>query len=200
MRCWSGSCNCPSPMREACRRTTPPRGRLPHRRKVRCANPVRRDAGRGRGRSCASGPRPACSTCAATTARRATASRTRRRWSNCPRASRAANWAGSQRRLRAEFARELFGHVEVGVLPRLVHSRFGLHVVEVLEREAGVAQPFESVRGAVAMALSQQAFVMALRQHFGPAGRRGRRGRRGPRRGRHAAGPIGMAFRAWTTC
>jgi len=54
-----------------------------------------------------------------------------------------------------EFAKELFGHVEVGVLPRLVHSRFGLHVVEVLAREPGIEQPFESVRGAVAMALRQ---------------------------------------------
>ena len=63
-----------------------------------------------------------------------------------------------------EFARELFGHVEVGVLPRLVHSRFGLHVVEVLEREGGEAQPFEAVQGAVAMALRQQTFVAALRQ------------------------------------
>ena len=65
-----------------------------------------------------------------------------------------------------EFARELFGHVEVGVLPRLVHSRFGLHIVEVLEREPGVAQPFESVRGAVAMSLRQQTFVTALRQYL----------------------------------
>ena len=65
-----------------------------------------------------------------------------------------------------EFARELFGHVEVGVLPRLVHSRFGLHVVEVLAREGGVAQPFEAVRGAVAMALGQQTFVAALRQYL----------------------------------
>ncbi len=65
-----------------------------------------------------------------------------------------------------EFARELFGHVEVGVLPRLVHSRFGLHVVEVLEREGGVAQAFETVRGAVAMALRQQTFVTALRQYL----------------------------------
>jgi peptidyl-prolyl cis-trans isomerase C len=63
-----------------------------------------------------------------------------------------------------EFAREVFGHVEVGVLPRLVHSRFGLHVVEVLEREGGVAQPFEAVSGAVAMALQQQTYVTALRQ------------------------------------
>ena len=63
-----------------------------------------------------------------------------------------------------EFARELFGHVEVGVLPRLVHSRFGLHVVEVLEREGGVPQSFEAVHGAVGMALRQQAWVTALRQ------------------------------------
>jgi len=63
-----------------------------------------------------------------------------------------------------EFARELFGHAEVGVLPRLVHTRFGLHVVEVLEREGGVPQAFEAVRGAVTMALRQQAWVTALRQ------------------------------------
>ena len=63
-----------------------------------------------------------------------------------------------------EFARELLGHVEVGVLPRLVHSRFGLHVVEVLEREPGAQQSFESVQGAVRMALRQQAYVTALRQ------------------------------------
>ena len=63
-----------------------------------------------------------------------------------------------------EFARELFGQLGIGVLPRLVHSRFGLHVVEVLAREGGVAQPFEAVHGAVAMALRQQAYVTALRQ------------------------------------
>ena len=90
-----------------------------------------------------------------------------RQWSNCP----SGEHGGDLDWLEAadcapEFARELFGHVEVGVLPRLVHSRFGLHVVEVLEREPGVAQPFESVRGAVAMALRQQAFVTALRQYL----------------------------------
>ena len=63
-----------------------------------------------------------------------------------------------------EFAREVFGRAEVGVLPRLVHSRFGLHVVEVLERDAGTRQPFEAVRGAVEMALRQQAYVAAMRQ------------------------------------
>ncbi|MEO8409380.1 MAG: peptidylprolyl isomerase [Propionivibrio sp.] len=65
-----------------------------------------------------------------------------------------------------EFARELFGHAEVGVLPRLVNSRFGFHVVEVLAREAGVAQPFEAVQGAVAMAMRQTTYVTALRQYL----------------------------------
>jgi hypothetical protein len=52
------------------------------------------------------------------------------------------------------------------VLPRLVHSRFGLHVVEVLAREPGRTPAFEAVRGAVAQALRQQAFVTALRQYL----------------------------------
>ena len=64
-----------------------------------------------------------------------------------------------------EFAKELFGKSEVGVLPRLVHSRFGLHVVEVLAREPGAEPSFESVRGAVAMALRQKTYVTALRQY-----------------------------------
>jgi peptidyl-prolyl cis-trans isomerase C len=65
-----------------------------------------------------------------------------------------------------EFAKELFGHIEVGVLPRLVHSRFGLHVVEVLARAAGTEQPFDAVSGAVAMSLRQKSYVTALRQYL----------------------------------
>jgi peptidyl-prolyl cis-trans isomerase C len=63
-----------------------------------------------------------------------------------------------------EFAREIFGQTEVGVLPRLVHSRFGLHVVEVLAREPGTVPAFETVHAAVAQALRQQSFATALRQ------------------------------------
>jgi peptidyl-prolyl cis-trans isomerase C len=65
-----------------------------------------------------------------------------------------------------EFARELLGHTEIGVLPRLVHSRFGLHVVEVLARESGLQPTFESVRAAVAQSLRQQSFATALRQYL----------------------------------
>ena len=65
-----------------------------------------------------------------------------------------------------EFAREVFGHAEVGVLARLVATRFGLHVVEVLARQAGVVPPFERVQGAVAQGLRQQLFATALRQYL----------------------------------
>jgi peptidyl-prolyl cis-trans isomerase C len=90
-----------------------------------------------------------------------------RKWSNCPSGEHGGElgWLGSAD-CAPEFARELFGRAEVGVLPRLVHSRFGLHIVEVLEREPGVAQAFETVRGAVAMALRQQVFVTAMRQYL----------------------------------
>lgn len=92
-----------------------------------------------------------------------------RHLSNCP----SGQQGGELGWLRAddcapEFARELFGQDEsqahIGVLPRLVHSRFGLHVVDVQAREPGQATPFEAVHAAVAQALRQQAFTTALRQ------------------------------------
>lgn len=87
--------------------------------------------------------------------------------SNCPSGAHGGDLGWLAREDCApEFAREIFAGPEIGVLPRLVHSRFGLHVVEVLAREAGHAQPFDAVRGAVALALRQQAFVTALRQYL----------------------------------
>jgi peptidyl-prolyl cis-trans isomerase C len=65
-----------------------------------------------------------------------------------------------------ELAKEILGHAEIGVLPRLVATRFGLHVVEVLAREPGAQPAFETVRSAVAQALRQQAFATALRQYL----------------------------------
>lgn len=87
--------------------------------------------------------------------------------SNCPSGAEGGSlgWLGQQD-CASEFAKELFGHTEVGVLPRLVHSRFGLHVVEVLQREPGQGQPFEAVRGAVLASLRRQTYVTALRQYL----------------------------------
>ena len=49
---------------------------------------------------------------------------------------------------------------------RLVHSRFGLHVVEVLERESGTVPPYEQVRAAVLQQLHQQSYATALSQYL----------------------------------
>ncbi len=97
-----------------------------------------------------------------------------RQWSNCPSAGQDAEKAGelgwmSREDCAPEFAREVFSResgAHVGVLPQLVHSRFGLHVVEVMARETGATAPFEDVREAVAARLRNQAFVTALRQYL----------------------------------
>jgi peptidyl-prolyl cis-trans isomerase C len=87
--------------------------------------------------------------------------------SNCPSAEQGGDLGWLRREDCApEFAREIFSAPEIGVLPRLVHSRFGLHVVEVIAREAGHAPDFNAVRGAVALALRQQNFVGSLRQYL----------------------------------
>lgn len=90
-----------------------------------------------------------------------------RRFSNCPSGAQGGDlgWleAGD---CAPEFAREVFGRTDNGVLPRLVHSRFGLHVVEVLHRAAGEAPGYEAVQGAVQHALERQTFAKALREYL----------------------------------
>jgi len=88
-------------------------------------------------------------------------------WSNCPSSAEGGElgWLGPQD-CAPEFGRELFGLNDIGVLPRLVHSRFGFHVVEVLERKSGTPRPFATVREAVRLALKQQTWATALRQYL----------------------------------
>lgn len=88
-------------------------------------------------------------------------------WSNCPSGVSGGmlGWLTTTD-CAQEFARPLFGSAEIGVMPQLVHSRFGLHIVEVLAREAGLPQAFEAVRGAVLLALQQQTYITALRQYL----------------------------------
>lgn len=87
--------------------------------------------------------------------------------SNCPSAARGGElgWV-EEGDCAPEFGREVFGRAEVGVLPRLVMTRFGMHVVEVLARQAGEPLPYEAVAPAVAQVLRQQSFATALRQYL----------------------------------
>lgn len=87
--------------------------------------------------------------------------------SNCPSAQDGGSLGWLQRDDCApEFSRELFGHTEVGVLPRLVASRHGLHVVEVLARERGHEPAYEQVRDAVAATLRRHLMAQALSQRL----------------------------------
>lgn len=89
------------------------------------------------------------------------------KFSNCPSGANGGDlgWL-SAGDCAPEFSRELFGQTEVGVLPRLVLTRFGMHVVEVLGRKPGTIQSYESVHGAVVSSLRQQAFITALQQYL----------------------------------
>jgi peptidyl-prolyl cis-trans isomerase C len=90
-----------------------------------------------------------------------------RQWSNCPTGAQGGELGWTTRDdCAAEFAQEVFGQQTVGILPRLVQSRFGFHVVEVTGREAGIQPEFEDVRQAVSLRLKQQAWTNALRQYL----------------------------------
>ncbi len=90
-----------------------------------------------------------------------------RQWSNCPSGASGGElgWL-TQQDCADEFARAVFAQETIGVLPLLVHSRFGLHIVEVLARDVGAAPAFEDVRAAVAQTLRQQAWANAVRHYL----------------------------------
>ena len=69
-----------------------------------------------------------------------------------------------------ELARELF-HVQhtqsgTGVHPRLFHTRFGFHIIDVLERRSGVEPAYEDVRERIAAMLTLQSRARALHQYM----------------------------------
>ena len=90
-----------------------------------------------------------------------------RKWSNCPSGAQGGElgWF-TFADCASEFAREIFGRAEIGVLARLVHSRFGLHVVAIDAREPGRLPAFEQVRDAVAQRMRQLHEISALRQYL----------------------------------
>ncbi len=91
--------------------------------------------------------------------------------SNCPSGAEGGDlgWLEAQD-CAPEFGSALFAQDEanahIGVLPRLISTRFGFHIVQVQAREPGVAQSFEAVKGSIAQVLRQQAYMTALRQYL----------------------------------
>lgn len=64
-----------------------------------------------------------------------------------------------------EFERAVFSTHAQGLLPQLVETRFGLHVVRLLDRSEGTRLPFEAVRGEIARALTDAARDRAWKQY-----------------------------------
>ena len=105
-----------------------------------------------------------------------------RELSNCPSGADGGDlgWIGPQD-CAEELANELFHQKNplrgIGLRPRLVHSRYGFHVVEVLGRKQGRQSPFEEVRERIAVQLAQQSRAKALHQYMQLAGGPGDRRR-----------------------
>jgi peptidyl-prolyl cis-trans isomerase C len=91
--------------------------------------------------------------------------------SNCPSSAQGGDlgWLAPED-CAPELANELFFQTDsrwgMGVHPRLVHTRFGLHIIEVLGRKKGTLPPFEQVREQIAARLALQSRATAMRQYL----------------------------------
>ena len=89
--------------------------------------------------------------------------------SNCPSSAQGGDlgWI-SPEDCAPELANELFYQTDpglgMGVRPRLVHTRFGLHIIEVLGRKKGTLPPFEELHPQIVQRLTHQSRATALRQ------------------------------------
>jgi peptidyl-prolyl cis-trans isomerase C len=64
-----------------------------------------------------------------------------------------------------EFDAALFGSAATGVLPRLVATRYGFHIICVDHRVAGRMLPFEQARSRIAAELAARVEARSLRQY-----------------------------------
>lgn len=91
--------------------------------------------------------------------------------SNCPTSTQGGDlgWVGPQD-CAPELATTLFFQTEtpvgLGVQPRLIHTRFGFHIIDVLERRDGKALALDEVRERVAAQLAMQSRAKALHQYM----------------------------------
>lgn len=91
--------------------------------------------------------------------------------SNCPTSAQGGDlgWVGPDD-CAPELANELFHqkHAQwgMGVHPRLIHTRFGFHIIEVLSRRAGKQPAYEEVRERITALLVMQSRARALHQYM----------------------------------
>lgn len=91
--------------------------------------------------------------------------------SNCPSSAQGGDlgWIGPDD-CAPELATELFhlqhAQTSTGVHPRLFHTRFGFHIIDVLERRSGRQPDYEEVRERIAALLTMQSRARALHQYM----------------------------------
>lgn len=94
-----------------------------------------------------------------------------RELSNCPTGATGGDlgWIGPQD-CAPELANELFFQTDsgwgMGLHPRLVHTRHGFHIIEVLGRRRGKQLGFDEVKDRIAQQLAMQVRATALRQYM----------------------------------
>ncbi|WP_029461346.1 peptidylprolyl isomerase [Serpentinimonas barnesii] len=94
-----------------------------------------------------------------------------RELSNCPTGAQGGNlgWIGPED-CAPELANELFFQTDqlggMGLHPRLVHTRFGFHIIEVLGKRKGRTLDFDEAQPRIAEQLRQRARATALRQYL----------------------------------
>lgn len=94
-----------------------------------------------------------------------------RELSNCPSGADGGDlgWLapdGCAEELANEFFHQKAPLHRFGLRPRLVHSRYGLHIVEVLGRKQGRQSPYEEVKDRIVVQLAQQSRAKALHQYM----------------------------------
>jgi peptidyl-prolyl cis-trans isomerase C len=91
--------------------------------------------------------------------------------SNCPTSTQGGDlgWIGPDD-CAPELANELFHQKHsqwgMGVHPRLIHTRFGFHIIEVMGRRKGKQAPYAEVRERIAAQLAMQSRARALHQYM----------------------------------
>jgi peptidyl-prolyl cis-trans isomerase C len=91
--------------------------------------------------------------------------------SNCPTSAQGGDlgWIGPDD-CAPELANELFHQKHsqwgMGVHPRLVHTRYGFHIIDVLGRRKGTRKTYDQVRARIAAQLALQSRARALHQYM----------------------------------
>lgn len=87
--------------------------------------------------------------------------------SNCPSGANGGNLGQVQRgQMVPEFDKAVFGTTTTGVLPALVKSRYGFHIVSVDRRIEGEQLPYEAVHGKIADQLREKTEERAISQYI----------------------------------